>query len=151
MSMPTTSHSFSSTLWGIVFPAAVYSGIPDRSNSDVLHFLYWHYYYGVMQRQPCHLDSQMVACSWLNICICNWEGIILCLPFMATSSIMANPCLMGQYFCMCHIICFVQPSLFDIFPVVLQMCIFGCCFLCILCGCTQWQVHCCVDSIDIYT
>ena len=37
-------------------------------------------------------------CSCLNICICNWDGIVTHLPFTAILSTMANSCLTGQYF-----------------------------------------------------
>ena len=38
-------------------------------------------------------------CSCLNICICNWDGVITYLPFTAMWSKMANSWLMSQYFC----------------------------------------------------
>ena len=41
-----------------------------------------------------------LLCSWLDICFCNWEGIVIHLPLTTTPSIMANSCLMGQCFCM---------------------------------------------------
>ena len=51
---------------------------------------------------------------------------------------------------LCQILFIVQPALYDICLMFLQMCISGCCFLFIWYWCTHWQFHCCIDSVDIY-
>ena len=103
ISAPTTSHSFADTLLGVAFSWGCifwYSGQVEQyltafSISALIFTQYVDFHASIL----IFLIPRWFLCNWLNICICNWEGIIIHLPFMAMPSIMANACLMGQYFC----------------------------------------------------
>ena len=87
-------------LMGVVFPCSCIFWYSRQVNQcftafSIPAFIFILY----MDSHTCNLIfsiPMLVLNSWLNICICNGEGIINCLPFMAMQSIMANSGLMGQ-------------------------------------------------------
>ena len=104
MYAPTTSHSLAGNHRSLSFLAAVCSGTLDKWNmfkgtlyiSIHIYPVHW-----LVHKQSCLFSIPMwLLCSCFNICICNWDSIITHFPFMATPSIKANSCLIGQYFCM---------------------------------------------------
>ena len=92
----------------LLSPVAAYAGIQTGEQCFIVFFyVSIHVFpaYRFIWKQPHLLNSHV---HWLSMCFCYWEGIIIVLPFMATTSIMANSCLMGHYFCilvLCHLLC----------------------------------------------
>ena len=83
-----------------------------------------------------------LLCSWLNISICNEKVLLfiwLLLPHHLSWPLhvwWANISV-----CLDHVTLFVRPTLYEVCLELLQVCIFGCCFLYIMCWCAHWQVH----------
>ena len=81
------------------------------------------------QHTDLHTSNFILPCCCyvlfcLNIYICNWDGIIICLSFTAMPSIMAKSCLMGQYLCMsCTMSSFLCGQPFIIYPLSFCRCV----------------------------
>ena len=77
--------------------------------------------------------AMWLLCSCLNICICNWDGIITHFNLL---SIIANSCLMGLYLCMS-----CTTSFFSSQP----------CMICDFSSCsfTSLTVASCISHIDV--
>ena len=79
-----------------------------------------------------------LLCSCLNIYICNWDGVITHLPFMASACIVAISCLMGQYLCMSC----VTSSYLCGYPCMI--------YAFSSCSCASHAIASCIFCIDVH-
>ena len=156
LSVPTISHCLANTLWGIVFSCSYIFWYSKQKEQCFIAFSVlvsmFTQYTDSHASKPFFSIPMWLLCSWLNICICSWEGIILLLPFTATQSYHDQLTSDGPIFLyvLCHVIFLCsQPSMIYALGVIV-VCIFGFCFFHILHWCTHWQVYCCVDSVNTY-
>ena len=138
----------------LCFPMAVYFGILDKSNSAFLHFLYQHSYLPSIQIHiQVTLSSQFPCgcCSAGSICASATKKLLffVCLLWLHYLSWPTAVWWANIFNVLCHVLFFVQPTLYETCLEVLQVCISGCWLLYILHWCTKWQVHFCVDSVDL--
>ena len=128
----------------LFFPVAVYFDISDRLRSLYCVFYISIHVYSVYIfacKQPHLLGFPCGCCATGSISVSTIRKVLLFhWLFPAIPSIMANSCLMGQYFCM-------SCAMWSLFCVANHVW----CSTLRFCRCASWAVDSCMFCMDVHT